>query len=149
MRGAPPLKIITSENRHASVDRAVRYLGLGEREIVAVADDRRGRMRGVAFDKVLRACGDVAKIVVLDAADLNIAAFDAFTELIPKRRHSMLGCMSMVHSAFSPEPVCARSTSPRVSNWLTVGQPTCTSGSMSPSIVALLRCEIIPHTARR
>ena len=84
MRGAPPLKIITSENRHASVDRAVRYLGLGEREIVAVADDRRGRMRGVAFDKALRACGDVAKIVVLDAADLNIAAFDAFTELIPQ-----------------------------------------------------------------
>ena len=83
MRGAPPLKIIASEHRHASIDRAVRYLGLGEGEIVAVADNKRGRVRGPAFDKVLRACGDAAKIVVLDAADLNIAAFDAFTELIP------------------------------------------------------------------
>ena len=83
MRAAPPLKIITNEYRHASVDRAVRYLGLGEREIVAVAADSQGRVRGEAFSKALQSCGEAAKIVVLDAADLNIAAFDAFTEVIP------------------------------------------------------------------
>ena len=83
MRDAPPLKVITNEYRHASVDRAVRYLGLGEREIIAVAADNQGRVRGEAFAKALRSCGEAAKIVVLDAADLNIAAFDAFTEVIP------------------------------------------------------------------
>ena len=83
MRGAPPLKIITSEHRHASIDRSVRYLGLGEREIVAVKADKQGRVREAAFARVLRDCGETAKIVVLDAADLNMAAFDAFTEVIP------------------------------------------------------------------
>lgn len=84
MRGAPPLKIVASEHRHASVDRAVRYLGLGEQEIVPVTTDSRGRVRLPAFNRALQQCGDVAKIVVLDAADLNIAAFDAFAELIPQ-----------------------------------------------------------------
>ncbi len=83
MRGAPPLKVITSEYRHASVDRAVRYLGLGEGEIVALATDRHGLVRRAALEEELRACGSAARIVVLDAADLNIAAFDAFTALIP------------------------------------------------------------------
>ena len=86
MRGAPPLKIITSEYRHASVDRAVRYLGLGEQEIVAVKTDKSGAIHRLAFDQALRDCGDVAKIIVLDAADLNIAAFDAFADLIPSAR---------------------------------------------------------------
>lgn len=86
MRSAPPLKIITSEYRHASVDRAVRYLGLGEREIISVRTDKRGAIHRLAFDQALQDCGDVAKIVVLDAADLNIAAFDAFADLIPSAR---------------------------------------------------------------
>ena len=83
MRDAPPLKIITSEYRHASVDRAVRYLGLGEREIISVKTDKRGVIHRLAFDQALHDCGDVAKLVVLDAADLNIAAFDSFADLIP------------------------------------------------------------------
>ena len=86
MRGAPPFKIITSEYRHASVDRAVRYLGWGEREIVAVKTNQRGSINRQAFDQALQDCGDVAKIIVLDAADLNIAAFDAFADLIPIAR---------------------------------------------------------------
>lgn len=83
MRDAPPLKIITNEYRHASIDRAVRYLGLGEKEIISVETDKQWRVCSAAFNKVLRKCGEAAKIVVLDAADLNVAAFDAFTEVIP------------------------------------------------------------------
>ena len=84
MRGAPPVKIIANEHRHASVDRAVRFLGLGEQEIVPVAAAEDGRMLVEMFDAALHACGDAAKIVVLDAADLNVAAFDAFSLLIPR-----------------------------------------------------------------
>jgi glutamate/tyrosine decarboxylase-like PLP-dependent enzyme len=80
--GAPRIRIIVSDQRHASVDRAVRYLGLGNRSIVAAPTDDAGRIDVAAFSSLLES-SDAPTIVVLDAADLNIAAIDPFTTLIP------------------------------------------------------------------
>ena len=71
--GAPSVRIIVSDQRHASVDRAVRYLGLGNRSIVKAPIDADGMVDLVAFKKLLESA-DMPTIVVLDAADLNIAA---------------------------------------------------------------------------
>ena len=80
--GAPPIRVLTSEHRHASVDRAVRLLGLGNKSMIALETDGDGRIRPAALEHALDE-GASPTVVVLDAADLNIAAFDDFTTLIP------------------------------------------------------------------
>ena len=34
--GAPPIKVFTSQHRHGSIDRAIRYLGLGNKSLQAI-----------------------------------------------------------------------------------------------------------------
>ncbi len=81
--GAPPIRVLTSELRHASIDRAVRFLGLGTRSLHALAVGADGVVRADALRAAL-ATGPA--IVVLDAADLNIGAVDSFATLIPIAR---------------------------------------------------------------
>lgn len=79
--GAPALTVLTSEQRHGSVDRAVRYLGLGNRSLKSLSTDDSGRILVSSLrEALLEASGP--KILVLNAADLNIASFDRFDELI-------------------------------------------------------------------
>jgi glutamate/tyrosine decarboxylase-like PLP-dependent enzyme len=80
--GAPPITIMTSDQKHGSVERAVRYLGFGRRAIVPLQTDASGRIAPATLaDGLSRQSGPV--IVVLNAADLNIGACDRFAELIP------------------------------------------------------------------
>jgi glutamate/tyrosine decarboxylase-like PLP-dependent enzyme len=79
---APTLRILASDQRHASVDRAVRYLGLGTENIIGVPTNAAGQIDVALFQAAL-ADETGPKIVVLNAADLNIAAIDDFNELIP------------------------------------------------------------------
>lgn len=43
--GAPRITVLVGEERHATIDRALRLLGLGEASITEVPADRQGRMR--------------------------------------------------------------------------------------------------------
>lgn len=85
--GAPEVKIFTSGNRHGSVERAARLLGLGRRAIRYVESDELGRMLPDALGSALGSYGGSA-IIVLNAADLNAGAFDPFNELIPIAKES-------------------------------------------------------------
>jgi glutamate/tyrosine decarboxylase-like PLP-dependent enzyme len=80
--GAAPIRILVTEHRHGSIERAVRFLGLGTQNIVPLATDGDARLRAATLETAL---ADVngATIVVLDAADLNVGAIDPFDELIP------------------------------------------------------------------
>jgi glutamate/tyrosine decarboxylase-like PLP-dependent enzyme len=72
---------------HGSVPRACRLLGFGARALKPLATDADGRIRAEALHAALGAHAGPA-IVVLNAADLNIAAFDDFETLIPiAQRH--------------------------------------------------------------
>lgn len=82
MCGAPPVRIITSEERHGSLDRAVRYLGFGRRSLITIPSEQNGQIDPLAFRAAMAADGGPC-IVVLNAADLNVAAFDPFDKLIP------------------------------------------------------------------
>lgn len=95
--GAPRIRVLTSEHRHASVDRAVRYLGFGTRDLVPLATDAEGRVTPQALESEL-AHSKAPTIVVLNAADLNIAAFDTFETLIPIARSA--GAWVHVDGAF-------------------------------------------------
>jgi glutamate/tyrosine decarboxylase-like PLP-dependent enzyme len=77
---------MSSSERHGSVERAVRLLGFGAESVVDVPTDHHGRLPCDALRLALQRHVDVPTIVVLQAGDLNIGAFDAFAELIPLAR---------------------------------------------------------------
>lgn len=83
LAGAPPIAVIVNDQRHLSVDRALRLLGIGTRAMVPVATDVDGRIAPAALTEALRGVGDRPTIVCLNAADLNIGACDDFATLIP------------------------------------------------------------------
>lgn len=95
--GAPPVRIITSDQRHGTLARAIRFLGFGDRSVVAVGADQQGCVDVAAVEAALRAHAGPA-IVALNAADLNIGAFDPFEVVIPIARAA--GAWTHVDGAF-------------------------------------------------
>ena len=86
LTGAPRVTVLVGDERHTSVDLALRYLGLGSP--TAVAADDQGRLRPAALEKALeKADGPV--IVCLQAGNLHSGAFDPMREAIEiAHRHS-------------------------------------------------------------
>jgi glutamate/tyrosine decarboxylase-like PLP-dependent enzyme len=81
LAGAPRIRIVSGTERHGSIERAVRLLGLGADSIVDLPVDDRGRLEPAVLARALD--GDNPTIVVLQAGDLNIGAFDPFASLVP------------------------------------------------------------------
>lgn len=73
LSGAPRVRVLVGAERHVTVDLALRYLGLGEPEVVA-ADDQ-GRLVLDAFQEAL-AASTGPTIVCLQAGNLHSGAFD-------------------------------------------------------------------------
>jgi glutamate/tyrosine decarboxylase-like PLP-dependent enzyme len=86
LAGAPPIRVVAEDQRHGSVDRALRMLGLGRASVVEVGVGDDGRLSGAALAGALTSGSDRPTIVILQAGDLNTGAFDAFEELIPIAR---------------------------------------------------------------
>jgi glutamate/tyrosine decarboxylase-like PLP-dependent enzyme len=80
LSGAPPLRILTTENRHESILRAVRVLGIGTDAVGYVRADNSGRIELRAVEEALRETGDAPTVVVLQAGDLNTGVFDPFEQ---------------------------------------------------------------------
>jgi glutamate/tyrosine decarboxylase-like PLP-dependent enzyme len=78
MAGAPPLRLLMSENRHESILRSVRLLGFGTNAVEILPCDDRGGIRLDALDVALSASAGRPTIVCLQAGDLNTGVFDAF-----------------------------------------------------------------------
>ena len=89
LTGAPRVRVIVGAERHDTVDLALRYLGLGTPEPVAVDDQ--GRIDPKALAAALAAGSDAPPgpaIVVLQAGNVHSGAFDPFGPAIEAaRRH--------------------------------------------------------------
>src|SRR5580704_5766470 len=83
LAGSPPIRILTSTEIHGSTVRAVRMIGLGEKHIVGLPVDADGRLREDALVDALESSPSQPTILILQAGDLNIGAFDDFAKLIP------------------------------------------------------------------
>jgi glutamate/tyrosine decarboxylase-like PLP-dependent enzyme len=83
LSGAPPVRVISSDQAHGSIDRAVSMLGIGTSHIAKLAPDSSGRLQAAALESALAEKPDAPTVVVLQAGDLNIGAFDPFEILIP------------------------------------------------------------------
>jgi glutamate/tyrosine decarboxylase-like PLP-dependent enzyme len=81
--GAPPIRILTSGARHGSFERAVRLLGLGLSQMVHLPVDPEDRLQADVLEQALRADPSAPTIVLLQAGDINIGAYDPFENLIP------------------------------------------------------------------
>lgn len=82
VRDAPPLRFAVGADRHGSIDRAARFLGIGRAELTVVDSDDQGRMRPDALERAL-GDGEGPLIVCLQAGEVHTGAFDDFRALIP------------------------------------------------------------------
>jgi glutamate/tyrosine decarboxylase-like PLP-dependent enzyme len=73
LTGAPRVRVIVGDDRHASVDVALRHLGLGAPE--TVASDEQGRLRPAALARTLSG-HDGPLIVCAQAGEIHTGAFD-------------------------------------------------------------------------
>jgi aromatic-L-amino-acid decarboxylase len=95
--GAPPIRVLVNPERHGSVDVALRLLGFGTgaMELLPMDADRRVTPEGLRAALAER---DAPTIVILQAGELNLAAFDPFAELAPIARAA--GAWTHVDGAF-------------------------------------------------
>jgi glutamate/tyrosine decarboxylase-like PLP-dependent enzyme len=87
LAGAPRLRVLTSTEHHKSLERAVRLLGLGTQSLLELPVDERGRLLPTTLSQALTEQPDASTIIVLQAGDLNIGAYDPFADLIPLAHH--------------------------------------------------------------
>jgi glutamate/tyrosine decarboxylase-like PLP-dependent enzyme len=77
--GAPRVRVVVGRERHDTVDRALRFLGVGTAAIVAVEADGQGRMRPDALRRALPDDGPV--VVCAQAGNVNTGAVDPVGEI--------------------------------------------------------------------
>jgi glutamate/tyrosine decarboxylase-like PLP-dependent enzyme len=76
LAGSPPIRVVVSDERHVTVDRALRFVGIGADQLVTVPSDEQGRMRTDA----LELDGHAPSIVCAQLGNVNTGACD---ELMP------------------------------------------------------------------
>ena len=85
--GAPAIRLFASRERHGSVKRAVRLLGMGSDNLIGLDTDDQGRLDPQALERALAAWHvtdpNSPAIVILQAGELNTGVFDPFDQLIP------------------------------------------------------------------
>ena len=81
--GAPPIRILSSTERHGSFERAVRLLGFGTSHIKLLETDDQSRLLPEALEDALQNDSGVPTLLLLQAGDINIGAYDSFETLIP------------------------------------------------------------------
>lgn len=75
LTGAPPMRVVVGEERHTTIDRALRFLGLGAVSLRSVPVDSQGRMRPDALRAVL-AESTMPTILCAQAGNINTGAID-------------------------------------------------------------------------
>jgi glutamate/tyrosine decarboxylase-like PLP-dependent enzyme len=76
--GAPRIRVLAGAERHDTIDRALRFLGLGTSCIVPIDVDDQGRMRVEALTNALQ---DGPTIVCAQAGNVNTGAVDPIGEI--------------------------------------------------------------------
>ena len=78
--GGPRVRVLVGAERHDTIDMALRYLGLGEPEVVAA--DAEGRLELSDLRASLEAGADGPTLVLLQAGNVHSGAFDPLAEAV-------------------------------------------------------------------
>jgi glutamate/tyrosine decarboxylase-like PLP-dependent enzyme len=81
--GAPRVRVVATGERHATIDRALRFIGLGAGSLEPVATDEQGGIDIADLARVLASVDRGPTIVVLQAGNVNTGAFDDLAAAIP------------------------------------------------------------------
>ncbi len=81
--GAPPIRILSSTEYHGTIKRAARFLGMGESNLITLPVDKDGRLLASDLESALKEHTGSPVLVVLQAGEINLGAFDDFQTLIP------------------------------------------------------------------
>jgi glutamate/tyrosine decarboxylase-like PLP-dependent enzyme len=77
LMGAPAIRVVANEERHATIDRALRLLGIGADAVQPVPADAQGAVDPEALERALGAGGpDAPTIVSVQAGNVNSGACD-------------------------------------------------------------------------
>jgi Pyridoxal-dependent decarboxylase conserved domain len=112
MSGAPPIRVMSSDQAHGSIERAVSMLGIGTSNFIKLSSDSSGRLDAAALESALAAESNAPTVVVMQAGDLNIGGFT-----------------SMEHSAYGLRPARLIDTCSPASTQRTLGRLMDISGS--------------------
>jgi glutamate/tyrosine decarboxylase-like PLP-dependent enzyme len=80
LQGAPTVRVIAGEERHVTIGRALKFLGLGTDTMTLVPADEQGRMRADGLEAALRG-GDGPTIVCAQAGNVNTGSFDPLEDV--------------------------------------------------------------------
>ena len=81
--GAPRVRVVTGFDRHATIDRSLKLLGLGTASLVGILTDDQGAIDVDDLATVLGEETERPTIVSLQAGNVNTGAFDDFARAIP------------------------------------------------------------------
>jgi glutamate/tyrosine decarboxylase-like PLP-dependent enzyme len=76
LQGAPRIRVVASEERHATIDRSLRLLGLGSDVVEPVRADAKGAIDVRHLEEVLASRDEAPTIVSLQAGNVNTGACD-------------------------------------------------------------------------
>jgi glutamate/tyrosine decarboxylase-like PLP-dependent enzyme len=80
LQGAPRIRVLAGSERHVTIDRSLRLLGLGTATLELVPADGQGRMRADALREAL--AGEAGPVIVCaQAGNVNTGAVDPFREI--------------------------------------------------------------------
>jgi glutamate/tyrosine decarboxylase-like PLP-dependent enzyme len=77
LSGAPPIRVLVGARRHVSIDRALRFLGIGRASLTVVPVDESARIDVSRLREEL-AASDEPTIICAQAGEINTGAFDDF-----------------------------------------------------------------------
>ena len=80
--GGPPVRVVANGERHATIDRSLRLLGLGASALEPVATDAQGAIDVAELSRALASAPAGPTIVCLQAGNVNSGAFDDFVPAI-------------------------------------------------------------------
>jgi glutamate/tyrosine decarboxylase-like PLP-dependent enzyme len=112
LNGAPRIRVVAGAERHATIDRSLRLLGLGETAILEVPATSNGAIDPDALRSVLAGVAETPTIVCAQAGNVNTGACDDLTAVAEAARSA--GAWMHVDGAFGLWAAASPRTRPLV-----------------------------------
>lgn len=81
--GAPRIRIITGDQKHSTVSKALRMLGFGTSHSIEIPSDAHSRINVQLVEAEFKRDPDIPTLLILQAGDIHTGGFDDFASLIP------------------------------------------------------------------
>ncbi|HUP87328.1 MAG TPA: pyridoxal-dependent decarboxylase [Acidimicrobiales bacterium] len=123
LAGSPPITVFVGEERHVTIDRALRLLGIGTAGIVSVPADGQGRMIAPELAKAMASADLGPTVVCAQVGNVDTGACDPLDEIVDAAQEN--GAWVHVDGAFglwaaaSPERAYLVAGCERADSWTT------------------------------